>query len=168
MAQADRGRRTCSPHCRVYPCPLREAAAPFALPIDASLSGRPPFLVDNPGLNSGFMIAHVNSAAQGADLLGALATSPRRARAHGTLRVMTRRTACPARLQVLREACTLPGTRQGLLLAVRGARDLPGASPARPEAGEGLCWHDADRSWPLQPLDADAAQMAVLIEAVPP
>jgi histidine ammonia-lyase len=35
----------------------------IALLIDASLSGLPPFLVDNPGLNSGFMIAHVTAAA---------------------------------------------------------------------------------------------------------
>ena len=34
-----------------------------ALLIDSSLSGLPPFLVDNPGLNSGFMIAHVTAAA---------------------------------------------------------------------------------------------------------
>ena len=35
----------------------------IALLIDAGLSGLPPFLVDNPGLNSGFMIAHVTAAA---------------------------------------------------------------------------------------------------------
>lgn len=35
----------------------------IALLIDASLSGLPPFLVDSPGLNSGFMIAHVTAAA---------------------------------------------------------------------------------------------------------
>ncbi|MGE0099848.1 MAG: histidine ammonia-lyase [Hydrogenophaga sp.] len=35
----------------------------IALLIDASLSGLPAFLVDNPGLNSGFMIAHVTAAA---------------------------------------------------------------------------------------------------------
>jgi histidine ammonia-lyase len=35
----------------------------IALLIDSSLSGLPPFLVDNPGLNSGFMIAHVTAAA---------------------------------------------------------------------------------------------------------
>ncbi|MGS0742949.1 histidine ammonia-lyase [Glaciimonas sp. GG7] len=35
----------------------------IALLIDASLSGLPPFLVDEPGLNSGFMIAHVTAAA---------------------------------------------------------------------------------------------------------
>lgn len=34
-----------------------------ALLIDASLSGLPPFLVPEPGLNSGFMIAHVTAAA---------------------------------------------------------------------------------------------------------
>jgi histidine ammonia-lyase len=34
-----------------------------ALLIDATLSGLPPFLVDNAGLNSGFMIAHVTAAA---------------------------------------------------------------------------------------------------------
>lgn len=35
----------------------------IALLIDSTLSGLPPFLVNNPGLNSGFMIAHVTSAA---------------------------------------------------------------------------------------------------------
>ncbi|HRD34548.1 MAG TPA: histidine ammonia-lyase [Rhodocyclaceae bacterium] len=35
----------------------------IALLIDSGLSGLPPFLVDHPGLNSGFMIAHVTAAA---------------------------------------------------------------------------------------------------------
>ncbi|TAM27444.1 MAG: histidine ammonia-lyase, partial [Nevskiaceae bacterium] len=35
----------------------------IALLIDASLSGLPPFLVAKPGLNSGFMMAHVTAAA---------------------------------------------------------------------------------------------------------
>ncbi|MFP8777121.1 histidine ammonia-lyase [Hydrogenophaga sp. RWCD_12] len=35
----------------------------IALLIDSTLSGLPPFLVNNPGLNSGFMIAHVTAAA---------------------------------------------------------------------------------------------------------
>ncbi|MBC7452536.1 MAG: histidine ammonia-lyase [Massilia sp.] len=35
----------------------------IALLIDASLSGLPPFLVREPGVNSGFMIAHVTAAA---------------------------------------------------------------------------------------------------------
>ena len=35
----------------------------IALLIDANLSGLPPFLVAEPGLNSGFMIAHVTAAA---------------------------------------------------------------------------------------------------------
>lgn len=35
----------------------------IALLIDASISGLPPFLVPSPGLNSGFMIAHVTAAA---------------------------------------------------------------------------------------------------------
>ena len=35
----------------------------IALLIDSNLSGLPPFLVDNAGLNSGFMIAHVTAAA---------------------------------------------------------------------------------------------------------
>ncbi|WP_211473611.1 histidine ammonia-lyase [Collimonas humicola] len=35
----------------------------IALLIDASLSGLPPFLVKDPGVNSGFMIAHVTAAA---------------------------------------------------------------------------------------------------------
>ncbi len=35
----------------------------IALLIDSTLSGLPPFLVDQPGLNSGFMIAHVTAAA---------------------------------------------------------------------------------------------------------
>ena len=35
----------------------------IALLIDASLSGLPPFLVKEPGVNSGFMIAHVTAAA---------------------------------------------------------------------------------------------------------
>ncbi|UCE30065.1 MAG: histidine ammonia-lyase, partial [Burkholderiales bacterium] len=35
----------------------------IALLIDANLSGLPPFLVPEPGLNSGFMIAHVTAAA---------------------------------------------------------------------------------------------------------
>ncbi|WP_460504495.1 histidine ammonia-lyase [Hydrogenophaga soli] len=35
----------------------------IALLIDSSISGLPPFLVNNPGLNSGFMIAHVTAAA---------------------------------------------------------------------------------------------------------
>jgi histidine ammonia-lyase len=35
----------------------------IALLIDATLSGLPPFLVRDPGLNSGFMVAHVTAAA---------------------------------------------------------------------------------------------------------
>jgi len=35
----------------------------IALLIDSTVSGLPPFLVDNAGLNSGFMIAHVTAAA---------------------------------------------------------------------------------------------------------
>ena len=35
----------------------------IALLIDTSISGLPPFLVDDPGINSGFMIAHVTAAA---------------------------------------------------------------------------------------------------------
>jgi histidine ammonia-lyase len=35
----------------------------IALLIDSTLSALPPFLVNNPGLNSGFMIAHVTAAA---------------------------------------------------------------------------------------------------------
>ncbi len=35
----------------------------IALLIDSTLSGLPPFLVENPGLDSGFMIAHVTAAA---------------------------------------------------------------------------------------------------------
>ncbi len=35
----------------------------IALLIDATLSGLPPFLVKDPGVNSGFMIAHVTAAA---------------------------------------------------------------------------------------------------------
>jgi histidine ammonia-lyase len=35
----------------------------IALLIDATLSGLPPFLVSDPGVNSGFMIAHVTAAA---------------------------------------------------------------------------------------------------------
>ncbi len=35
----------------------------IAMLIDTTLSGLPPFLVDDPGLNSGFMIAHVTAAA---------------------------------------------------------------------------------------------------------
>ncbi len=35
----------------------------IAMLIDATLSGLPPFLVDDPGLNSGFMVAHVTAAA---------------------------------------------------------------------------------------------------------
>lgn len=35
----------------------------IALLIDATLSGLPPFLVKEPGVNSGFMIAHVTAAA---------------------------------------------------------------------------------------------------------
>lgn len=35
----------------------------IALLIDSTLSGLPPFLTSNPGLNSGFMIAHVTAAA---------------------------------------------------------------------------------------------------------
>ena len=35
----------------------------IALLIDSTISGLPPFLVSNPGLNSGFMIAHVTAAA---------------------------------------------------------------------------------------------------------
>jgi histidine ammonia-lyase len=35
----------------------------IALLIDSSLSGLPPFLVGKPGINSGFMLAHVTAAA---------------------------------------------------------------------------------------------------------
>ncbi|MEG1054111.1 MAG: histidine ammonia-lyase, partial [Janthinobacterium sp.] len=39
----------------------------IALLIDATLSGLPPFLVRDPGVNSGFMIAHVTAAALAAE-----------------------------------------------------------------------------------------------------
>lgn len=39
----------------------------IALLIDSNLSGLPPFLVKNSGLNSGFMIAHVSAAAAASD-----------------------------------------------------------------------------------------------------
>jgi len=40
----------------------------IAMLTDGSISGLPPFLVDDPGLNSGFMIAHVTAAALAAEI----------------------------------------------------------------------------------------------------
>jgi environmental stress-induced protein Ves len=80
--------------------------------------------------------------------------------------VMTRRDACAARVQVLREAVTLPRTGQGLFMAVHGRWALQGDLSVRLAADEGLWWHDGGLPWQVTPLDADATLLAVLIEPV--
>ncbi|HET8744571.1 MAG TPA: HutD family protein [Ramlibacter sp.] len=83
--------------------------------------------------------------------------------------VMTRRAACSARVQVLREPGALPACAQGLLMAVGGGwRANEGGEVLQLQADEGLWWHGSDRSWHLVPDSAQSALLAVSIEAKTP
>jgi environmental stress-induced protein Ves len=82
--------------------------------------------------------------------------------------VMTRRHVCTARVRVLREATPLPRSREGLFMAVHGRWELQGETPVRLGAGEGLWWHESGLAWRLDPLDSDAAMLAVSIEPATP
>lgn len=82
--------------------------------------------------------------------------------------VMTRRAACTARVQVLRQACTLPPATQGLLMAVRGGWGLQGEEALRLAADEGLWWHGSARSWRVEPEAPESAMLAVTIEPKQP
>lgn len=103
--------------------------------------------------------AFAGEAAVQADLLGADCHD---------FNVMTRRSHCRAQVQVLRQAALLPLTKQGLLMAVRGAWQLQGDSAQWLDAGEGLWWPAQARPWQLRPLGQDAALLAVLIETATP
>lgn len=77
--------------------------------------------------------------------------------------VMTRRAVCSARMQVMNSTTALPTSAQGLLLSHHGRWQANGQPLA---AGEGLWWHDAPVAWTLTAPAADAALIAVLIQAL--
>lgn len=77
--------------------------------------------------------------------------------------VMTRRDACTACVEVLREATVLPHCRQGLLLVVRGAWSVQGVEDERLRADEGLWWHGPGRSWQVRPDRPESAMLSVSI-----
>jgi environmental stress-induced protein Ves len=78
--------------------------------------------------------------------------------------VMTRRAACSARVQVLREASLLPHCRQGLLLVAQGAWTVQGVEDLRLRPGEGLWWHGSGRSWQVRPDHPESAMLSVSIK----
>lgn len=80
--------------------------------------------------------------------------------------VMTRRSACTAKMHVLRAATTLPAALGGLLLAINGDWQLQGTALQALSPGEGLWWHAAKAAWHLHPQTPGAALIAVLIEPV--
>ncbi len=82
--------------------------------------------------------------------------------------VMTRRQVRTARVQVLREATTLPRSREGLFMVVHGGWELQGVAPVRLASDEGLWWRESGLAWQLSPQDADAAILAVSIEPASP
>lgn len=76
--------------------------------------------------------------------------------------VMTRRSACSAKVLVLRDSATLPLQPQGLLLATHGHWR---ANEQNLVANEGLWWHEEPCTWTLTPQTNDAALIAVLIQS---
>jgi len=82
------------------------------------------------------------------------------------LNVMTRRSACRARVQVARADGELPPAGAGLLFAARGAwRALNTAGDLQPLAtGAGLWWDGPAMAWRLNGSDPGAALVAVLVE----
>jgi environmental stress-induced protein Ves len=76
--------------------------------------------------------------------------------------VMTRRSACSASVMVLNRSARLSSASHGLLMACRGGWETNGQALA---PGEGLWWHGAPAAWSLSTQDADAALIAVLIQA---
>ena len=82
--------------------------------------------------------------------------------------VMTRRDVCRARVQVLRDAATLPECAQGILLAVRGTWQLHAGRPQQLDIDQGLWWHESSLTWRLTPGHDDAALLAVSIERARP
>lgn len=75
--------------------------------------------------------------------------------------VMTRRSACSARVQVLNRSTHLPSATLGLLLACGGQWEANGHTLA---AAEGLWWHGVPEAWALTTHSEDAALIAVLIQ----
>lgn len=74
--------------------------------------------------------------------------------------VMTRRGHWRADIQVWDSTATIPVARHGVLLAVRGRWQLGHGLPGC-EAGEGLCWTDADHAWQVRP-ETPGAQLVVV------
>lgn len=72
--------------------------------------------------------------------------------------VMARRAHGRAQVQVLRASAELPACAFGLLLGLRGRWQAGDLSLA---AGEGLWWAGQPLAWPLAPLSAGAALVAV-------
>lgn len=79
------------------------------------------------------------------------------------LNVMTRRSACRASLQVVRNAHPDWACRAGMLLAVRGCWQLQGTNPQTLEPEQGLWWSGASMAWQLQPQNTEAAMLALKI-----
>jgi len=75
--------------------------------------------------------------------------------------VMTRRTACQSRVEVLHGATSLPAAHQGLLYNVAGSWRVNGQTLA---PDEGLWWTGEPCEWKAEPEGAGAALIAVLIE----
>jgi environmental stress-induced protein Ves len=75
--------------------------------------------------------------------------------------VMTRRSACSPRVQVLKSRALLPLQSQGLLFATHGQWR---ANDQTLVANEGLWWHDEPFAWTLTPQSKDTALIAVLIQ----
>lgn len=80
--------------------------------------------------------------------------------------VMTRRDACRARVQVVRENGVLPSTRQGLLMAVQGRWEVSHAdgNTQRLSALQGVWWDALPGQWQLHTPDGDGSLIAVLID----
>jgi environmental stress-induced protein Ves len=77
--------------------------------------------------------------------------------------VMTRRSACSASLQVLRNACDWPATSQGLLMAVQGHWQLEGDHAQTLAPQQGLWWSEPCPAWRLQPHGDDPALLALTL-----
>ena len=142
----------------------------IALLIDATLSGLPPFLVDNAGLNSGFMIAHVTAAALASENKsiahpGSVDSIPTSANQEDHVSMAT---YCARRLyEMAQNTATIIGIE--LLSAGQGIdfhRGLDSSSPlttAHQQLRDKVSFYDKDRY--LAP-DIEAAKQLVLTRAL--
>lgn len=137
-----------------------------ALLIDATLSGLPPFLVDNAGVNSGFMIAHVTAASLASENKsiahpGSVDSIPTSANQEDHVSMAT---YCARRLfEMVQNTATIIGIE--LLTAAQGIdfhRDLATSellSVAHQRLREEVSFYDKDRY--LAP-DIEAAKQIIL------